>query len=229
MGREMSRIEDERHIRSLFRQFGLDIPAQLRLVARLRDIAIEYLQPVIAKVPPPYFSDEIRAVCKAKGISLEWNLTTDGDTGATGDYAFFFAARDAGLTPSQQSAAALLYATLEALEENAVSDRVRQNILDAIAGLDLDAVSIGEKFTTPPPRSTDTLGDVLLEILERIGKSASAKDVWKELQKMADSHWYDAVIQEVDDEKVYWRKGHTEKQTKFRSIANRLIKIRKKI
>lgn len=97
------------------------------------------------KAPPSEyraFSAAHRAAYAAIGKSLEWNLTIDGDLGATGDYAFFFTATasDSVLTPSQQSAAALLYATLEALEEKALSDRVSQNILDALLGLDSDSV-----------------------------------------------------------------------------------------
>lgn len=97
------------------------------------------------KAPPSEyraFSAAHRAAYAAIGKSLEWNLTVDGDLGATGDYAFFFTATasDSVLTPSQQSAAALLYATLEALEEKALSDRVSQNILDALIDLDSDSV-----------------------------------------------------------------------------------------
>lgn len=139
----MNYSEKSHHCRSIFRQGGFNEA----LLIGLRKEALKFLPPrVIAKVPPPHFSDEIRAAYKAKGISLEWNLTIDGDTGATGDYAFFFAARDAGLTPSQQSAAALLFSTLETLEEKALSERLTQNILDAYAGLDLDAVEKGVKF-----------------------------------------------------------------------------------
>lgn len=136
----MNKIEGATHIRSLFRQFGFDDAKKIELVTQLRDIAIEYLQPVKAKAPRA-MSNRAMEAYQAKGISLEWDLTT------TDAYEFFFQARNAGLSPGQQSAAALLYACTEALEEKAVSDRVRQNILDAYAGLDSDAIELGETWT----------------------------------------------------------------------------------
>lgn len=149
-----SRTEEVGHIRIVLKHGYNEA-----FITHLRDVALEYLPPaVIAKVPPPYFSDEARAAYAAIGKSLEWNLTIDGDIGATGDYAFFFAARDAGLTPSQQSAATLLYATLEALEKKALSDRVQQNILDAYAWLDVDAVKKAGRFL--PKRKKGSLSTV---------------------------------------------------------------------
>ncbi len=90
------------YFRSAFRQRGFDEA----WITELRDEAIKFLQPVIAKVPR-HFSDDIRSAYAEKGISLEWNLTTRDA------YGFFFLARDAGLTAGQQSAAALLYACTE--------------------------------------------------------------------------------------------------------------------
>lgn len=131
----MSYQEKMYHYRSAFRQCGFNES----WVTELRDEAIRVLHPVIAKVPRD-MSTSIKARYAAKGISTEWNLAT------TDAYSFYFMARDAAMTSSQQSAASLLYACTEALEENALSDRVRQNILDALAGLDSDAVATGNKF-----------------------------------------------------------------------------------
>lgn len=140
----MNRTEEVPHLRSYFRQCGHDEAKKIKLVEQIRDVAIEYLPPeVIAKVPPPYFSDLVRAKYAAKGINLDWNLTIPGDTGVN---AFFFAARDSGLTPGQLSAANLLNYCTMALEKDAVSDQLQVWILDAYAGLDLDAV---ETATAP--------------------------------------------------------------------------------
>lgn len=227
----MSHQKDMYHIRSAFRQGGFNEA----LIKELRKEALKVLTPaVIAKVPPPYFSeeeetayaakysafsDEERAAYKAPpseyrafsaahhaayaaiGKSLEWNLTIDGDIGATGDYAFFFTATasDSVLTPSQQSAAALLYATLEALEKEALSDRVQQNILDAIGGLDFDAVNMGNDYSKeqsikagkPRGKITDD-GETIKDIINRLaqdknslGEYTPAPDLW--------SHLWDAL------------------------------------
>lgn len=173
----MTRTEEAAHIRSLFRQRGF--AASLDLVRRVRDIAIDYLPPaVVAKVPPPYFSDEIRAEFLAIGQSLDWDLTIGGATGA---YAFFFAARDVGLTRSQQSASSLLYACTEALEGD-TSDRVLQNILDAYAGLDADAVATGNKFKQG--RTKGALGPVAKRVASYLKShpKAPAEEVWAALK-----------------------------------------------
>lgn len=140
----MKRIE-EVHIIRIALQHGFNE----EWITRCRDVALEYLPPSVISKVPRNFSDEIRAAYKGKGISLDWNLIT------TDAYEFYFSARDVDLTQSQQSAAALLYACTDALEKNALSDRVKQNILDAYAGLDLDAVVKGEKF--PPHRKKGAL------------------------------------------------------------------------
>lgn len=141
----MTRTEEVSHIRSIFRQCGHDEAKKIKLVVKIRDIALEYLPlAVIAKVPPPYYSDEIRAAYAAKGISLEWNLSIRGDTGV---YPFCFtAARDASMSPSQQSAARLLGYCTEAIDKNAVTEQLQLWILDAYAGLALDDVATGRKF-----------------------------------------------------------------------------------
>lgn len=156
----MNRFEEVPHLRSVFRQYGHDEAKKIKLVERIRDVALEYLPPaVIAKVPPPYFSDEARAAYAAKGISLEWNLNILGDTGvyaffstvsekynrvltetSPGIYELVVTERDAVLTPSQLKAANLLRHCTEALEKDAVSDQLQLWILDAYAGLDSDAV-----------------------------------------------------------------------------------------
>lgn len=215
----MNRIEEVPHIRSLFRQ--LDDAGKMGLVTRLRDIAIKYLQPVTAK-GPRVFSEAVTAAYHAKGISLEWNLTIPSQA-----YAFYLAARNSGLSLSQQNAASLLYGCTKALEANALSDLVAQNILDTYGGLDLDAVDKAKKFTGKS-RGLDDLSGVLLEILTRIGKKVSAKTVLNELQKI--SNFNHAVIQEVDDSTIYWRSNiGTDKTTKITSLNNRLTELRKSI
>lgn len=86
--------------------------------------------------------------------------------------------------------------------------------------------SKGGKFTNQK-RGMDALGVVLCEILKRIGKGAPARAVWEELKNIASASLSRNVIQEVDENEVYWQSGGVEKQTKFRSIENRLIQIRK--
>ncbi|MDO8438344.1 MAG: hypothetical protein Q7S69_09370 [Nitrosomonadaceae bacterium] len=85
--------------------------------------------------------------------------------------------------------------------------------------------SKGRKFTNQKRRE-DPLSAVLYNILLKLGKSASFKVVWKELQGMAVGS-QGGVFQEVDESAVYWRSGGVDKITKSRSIENRLTKIRK--
>jgi hypothetical protein len=211
----MSYREVAHNSRSVFRQTGFN----KTWIKELRKTALKFLPPeVIAKVPPPYFSEEEEAAFAAKyrGFSdeerknykappseyrafsvadraayaaieksLEWNLTIDGDIGATGDYAFFFTATasDSVLTSSQQSAAALLYATLEALEKEALSDRLTQNILDALGGLDADAEAKGKKF--PPGRmegATSASTDHIFELANE-HRSLTAKGLFFKADK----------------------------------------------
>jgi len=89
----------------------------------------------------------------------------------------------------------------------------------------------GELFTNKPPRGLDRLGNVLFGILKQLGKSAPAKDVFKELQRIADAHSPNAIIQEVDYENVVcWQNNKGDvKQTPLRHIENRLTKLRNKI
>lgn len=175
-----SRTEEMWHIRQVLKHGYNEV-----LIIRCREIALEYLPPaVIAKVPPPYFSDVARAKYAAIGRSLKWNLTIDGDKGATGDYAFFFAARDAGLSPSQQNASTLLYATLEALEAKALSDRVRQNIDDAYCGLDFDVVMQGDGHSKRQSEKAKLPRGIIPEIKEKLVSQYpdhTAKELWPHL------------------------------------------------
>lgn len=162
----MSYREKTHHWRSAFRQAGFNEI----WIKELRKEALNFLPlKVIAKVPQPYFSAAVRAAYTAIGKSPEWNLTIDGDKGATGDYVFFFTATASNsvLTPSQKSAAALLYATLEALEERALSDRLTKNILDALGGLDSDTEENGKKFKRGRKSNT---GSVIRKTIARLLK-----------------------------------------------------------
>lgn len=164
----MNRTEEVPHLRSYFRQCGHDEAKKIKLAERIRDVALEYLPPeVIAKVPPPYFSDEARAAYAAKGVNLEWNLTILGDTGV---YAFCSTAtaRDSVLTPGQLSAANLLNHCTRALENDAVSDQLQVWILDAYAGLDLDAV---DAATAPLIAKSDALGTVVKKLRRELKKA----------------------------------------------------------
>lgn len=145
----MNKIEEVAHIRSLFRQLHNDEAGKIKLVTQLRNIAIQNLQKVIAKVPRS-LSDEAKNKYMAMAGSIDWDLTT------TDAYKFFFMARDTDLTPSQQSAAALLYNCTKVIDENVLSDRLQQNILDAYAGLDLDAVDKGNMFQPGRPPGSIT-------------------------------------------------------------------------
>lgn len=173
----MKKIEEVPHLRSYFRQCGNDETKKLKMVEQIRDIALKYLPPaVIAKVPPPYYSDEVRAAYAAKGISLEWNLSIRGDTGV---YPFCFtAARDASLSPSQQSAARLLDYCTEALDKNAVTERLQLWIFDAYAGLDSDLVAKGMKFK--PKRQKGAIAKATKHIhgLAKNNRSMSAKELF---------------------------------------------------
>lgn len=74
-------------------------------------------------------------------------------------------------------------------------------------------------------RGTDDLTKLLHKILQELGKSASTEAVFKKLSDYAadESH---KLVQEIDDEFVYWDKN---KITSLKSIRNRLSKIRKQI
>lgn len=161
-----SRIEDAWHIRVVLKH-GYNEP----IITQLRDIAIELLCPVIAKVPR-HFSDEALAAYKAKNISTEWNLTT------TDAYEFFHVSRNYGLTKRQQSAVALLYFCTTALEAETLSDNVMQNILDAYAGLDIDDAIKGGKFR--PGREEGSIEESTAHIFElaKNNRSASAKQLF---------------------------------------------------
>lgn len=133
----MTRSEEAPHLRTHFRMS--DDAGRLNLVLKLRDIAIEFLRPIAAKIPCP-ISDEARAAYQAEGISLKWDLTTTDDA-----YNFYFAAQRADLSRSQQSATELLLACTQALEDGAVPNYAQQHILDAYVGLDLDDAVAGRK------------------------------------------------------------------------------------
>ncbi len=215
----MNRLEEVAHFRNGFRR--LDTPGKLNLVTHLRDRAIEFLQPVISRVQRD-FSENIKAAYRAKGISLEWRLDT------LEAYSFYFMAQDVGLTPGQQSAATLLYVCTNALEENAVSEWAVQNILDAYAGLDLDAITKAKKFTGQS-RGPDALGTVLLEILKQQGKKTSSSAVWGELRGMA-ALTDNGIIQKITGDYVFWRNAKgSAKKTSAATVDNRLSKIRQLI
>lgn len=177
----MNYREESLHIESLFRQ--LDDAGKIKLVTQLRDKAIEYLQPVINKVPR-HFSDDAIAAYKARRISVEWNLTT------LEAYEFYGMARKAGLSSSQQYAAQLLDVCTEALEKNTVTDRMQRYILDAYAGLDDDAINNGENYSRNQSKKASNLRGKVTEdgvtIGELIGglalscthKDVSAKKLW---------------------------------------------------
>lgn len=173
----MSRIEEVRHIHSNLRQCGHDEAQKIKVVEQVRKIALMYLtSAVIAKVPPPYYPDEIRALYAAEGISLEWNLSIRGDTGV---YPFCFTAQHEGsLSPSQQSAARLLSYCTEAIDKNAVTEQLQQWILDAYAGLDFDAVAKAERF--PPRRQEGAISESTKHIIElaKNNRSAAAKKLF---------------------------------------------------
>lgn len=175
----MNRSEEVPHIRSILRHGYNET-----FILWMWDVALEYLPPaVIAKVPPPYFSDDIRAAYQAIGKNLEWNLTIP-DSGDTGAYAFFYAAGRAGLTQGQQNAAALLFALTEALEENALSDRVKQNILDAYAGLDSDALILGIDYKKIQKKKAQKPRSIIPEIKEDLVRNYpdyTAKELWPHL------------------------------------------------
>ena len=142
----IGRAKETTELRYLFRQ--LDGERKINLVIDIRDVALSYLSPaVVSKVPAPHFPEKVRAFYLAKGQSLDWNLLILGDTGV---YAFCSAARDVGLTPSQRSALDLLCACTEAIEADAVSERLHQNILDGFAGLDSDDVVKGKNAALNP-------------------------------------------------------------------------------
>ena len=163
----MNRSEEVPHIRSFFRQNQYDEEKKIWLVTQLRDIAIEQLEPVKAKIPR-VLPDWVREAYQAKGISLEWDLTT------TDAYEFSSMARNAGVSPSQQSAANLLDACTRALEKNAVSDRTQQHILDAYAGLDADAVNTGVRFIAG--RKTNSGGPIRKIIAKMLKKNTAMKN-----------------------------------------------------
>ena len=148
-GATMARIEEVPHLRSLFRQYKLfhNDAKVIWLVTQLRDKAREQLEPVKKETPRP-MSDFERAIYQDEGINTEWNLN-DYDDAKT--FGLLASTRDTSMSASQKSAAALLSHCSEALKLNAVPDYLRDWILDAFAGLDLDAVETGKKFSRGKP------------------------------------------------------------------------------
>lgn len=201
----MSRIEEIPNLRSFFRQNQYDEEKKIWLVTQLRDVAIKVLEPLKAKIPR-VLPDRIREAYQAKGISLEWDLTT------TDAYEFCFMVRNAGVSPSQQSAANLLDACTRAREENAVSDRVQQHILDAYAGL----APIGNK------RGISLLYREAVAILEREGVDFPAKRVRRALEK-------DGVIR-VESEILHWTDGDgRQKRTPIKQFETNLSRHKARI
>ena len=225
----MNYREYAHHIRNAFPQ--LDDAGKLNLVLNIRDEAIKLLRPVIAKVPRD-MSDNIKAAYKAKGISTEWDLTT------TDAYSFFFMARNAGLSSSQLNTAALLYACTEALEENALSDRVRQNILDALGGLDSDALNMGDAFSKAQsvkaklPRgnildddeSKTTIGEIIgLLATSFEHNEEGAKELWMPFYSELEKRHLDPKIVDHphDQKKSYIEYGNGgQKKMTFGQFAN---------
>lgn len=162
----MDRLSKSHHIRVILKK-GFNE----NLITQLRNEAIEYLRPVVEKVPRS-MSDEIKAAYREKGISTAWNLTS------TDAYEFYFMSRDADLSESQKNAAALLYACTEALENSSLPDRVRQNIIDTYAGLDSDLVEKAKKF--PPGRQQGAQIDSTKHIFDiaKNNRSMSAKELF---------------------------------------------------
>ena len=180
--KQKSRLEEAPHIRSAFQHPLQTEAGKLKLVLRLRDIAIEHLEPVTAKLPRP-MSDNIRAAYQTQCISTEWDLTT------TDAYEFYFVTHNAGLSKSEQNAAALLYACSEALEENTVPDHLQQQIVDAYAGLDADAIDTGKKFTAG--RKPNSGGPIRKAIAKLLKKDPAAKNpvLWKALSDAPPRGW----------------------------------------
>ncbi|MBA2482862.1 MAG: hypothetical protein H0V39_00230 [Nitrosomonas sp.] len=74
-------------------------------------------------------------------------------------------------------------------------------------------------------RGTDDLTKLLQKILQELGVSASNKNVLKKLKDYAADENH-KLVQEIDDEYVYWGKDKT---TSLKSIDNRLSIIRQQI
>ncbi|SEM77541.1 hypothetical protein [Nitrosomonas marina] len=87
-----------------------------------------------------------------------------------------------------------------------------------------ELVEHGSKFRGTNKRNTDALGTLLLQILVENGKKTPAKAVINKLSELADNNH--KLIDEVDDEAVYWNKN---KKTSFKRISDRLSTLRKRI
>lgn len=178
----MTRIKYVRYHRKYFQDCGTDEDQKIRLVNQFREEAIAVLRPVKAKVPRP-----------SADLELEWDLTT------TDVYMFFSQALVTGcLSESQLSAASLLFFCQQALEANAVSDDIREKILDAWAGLDLDSVEHGEKF--PPYRKKGALSPKTIHIRKLVEDHPTLSAI--ELQKLADKSILGNMLNETFDNKV---------------------------
>lgn len=175
----MAKLEDARHIRAALQGLA---SGKLGLVARLREIAVDILRPVAGKVPRP-MPDRIKTAYQANGIGLEWDLTT------ADAYEFAHTARNADLTPSQKSAAELLYFCTRALEENAVSESEQQAIVDAYAGLDLDATATGKKFTAG--RKPNAGGKIRAAVRKLLTKKPAMKnaELWRAIAAKPPKGW----------------------------------------
>lgn len=230
----MNHAEETPHIRSLFQQFKNDDAKKIKLVLKLRDEALKYLPAsAIAKVPPPYFSDEARAAYFILGQNLDWNLSILGDSGV---YAFCSAARGAGLTPSQQSAAALLYACTKAIEKNTVSEHVQQNIHDAYAGLDTDDVARGAVYSATQSRRAQkprgkgddrrTMGD-LIQSLHRHHPNEKPSELWPHLRTLIEE-WAGTCTERAIGNRTDYLYSRCErmKTISFKQFGERLRQIK---
>ncbi len=170
----MTRTKEAQDFRVIFRL--ADDAGRLKLVHQLRDVAIGVLKPVLDKIPRA-MSGEARAAYQAAGISIAWDLTT------TDAFEFYFQSRGAGLTASQQSAAELLIACTQALEDGAVPEHLQTNIVDAYAGLDADDTGTGKAFRRG--RKKGALSPIAKRVADylKTHPKASAINVWDALAK----------------------------------------------
>jgi hypothetical protein len=132
--------------------------SKIALIKELRNEAITKLASALPKIPRQ-MPNHIRAIYQAKGYSLEWNLFDIEDA-----YQFVLTATDkrcndnSVLTPSQERAVLLLRFCTQAIEQNNVSDFLRNAIIKNFIGLDSDIAATGEKFRAG--RTPNTSGPI---------------------------------------------------------------------
>lgn len=168
----MTRLEEAAHLHRGFRQFSE--AGKLNLVAQIRGIAINFLLPVIAKIPRP-MSDYVRKAYQEKGVSLKWDLKNN-------PYDFCHAARKAGLSSSQKNACDLLYHCSRVLEDGILSDTRQEGILDNYGKLDLDDVKTGKRRTKTNQKISSTRKAKLPDInengvLEKVRRGVTLREI----------------------------------------------------